>query len=96
MQTFKLSYRNYAQIENPPILHRKEQFVAKNHPLWKKFCRLTKQEVCHGLYENLESIGTRLGWQSILKEKGLRLAGHRVLAAARKARTRPLFESEGG
>ena len=65
--------------DNPPILHRKEAFLAPDHPLFAKFARLTRQEEQHGLYAETATIGTRDGWQARLAAAGLRLRGHRLV-----------------
>ena len=70
---------DFASSANPPILHRKEQFVAPDHPLREKFARLTKQEERFGLFEHPQTIGRREGWEAALAEKGVELRGHRVV-----------------
>ncbi len=82
LQTFKMHYRRYTETENPPLLHRKEEFVKLDDPSYSKYQRLTKQEEAKGLYEQPWLIGTRQGWNEILKHKRLRLAGHRLLRIA--------------
>jgi DNA phosphorothioation-associated putative methyltransferase len=77
--TFQLDRRDYSESANPPILHRKEEFVSRDHPMRPRFARLTKQEVAHGLFEHPTDIGTRRAWEAILHEKGLRIKGHRLL-----------------
>ena len=49
----KLSHRvtNYLKQENPPILHRKETMISKNHELYDHFCMLTQEGEAAGLYE---------------------------------------------
>ena len=79
LQTFRIQYRDYSDSENPPILHRKEEFVSSSYPLCERFSRLTKQEEHHGLYETVERIGTRNGWNQILEKKGWFLRGHRLV-----------------
>ena len=79
LQTFQIRDRRYDSWSNPPILHRKETFLEPGHPSYAKFARLTRQEESHGLYANPSSIGTREGWETVLSEKGLTLAGHRVV-----------------
>lgn len=74
----KLIYRDFRQSENPPVLHRKETFVAASYPQRDLFARLTSQEERHGLLSS-RTIGTRLGWLESLDEKGLTLRGHRVV-----------------
>ena len=78
LQTFRVRERDYTSSRNPPILHRKETFVASDHPLHGKFARLTRQEELKGLYEAPTHIGTRRGWDELLSEKGLVLRGHRL------------------
>ena len=73
---------DYAQSANPPILHRKETFLHPDHALHARFARLTRQEEQHGLLTDTASIGTREGWESRLRERGLRLKGHRVVKAS--------------
>ena len=82
LQTFRVELRDYRASKNPPILHRKEEFVAEDYPLRTKFSRLTQQEERWGLYERPESIGTRDGWAAALRARGVRLHGHRVVKVA--------------
>lgn len=79
LQTFRVKVRDFGTYRNPPILHRKELFVPKDHPLHAKFERLTRIEEQKGLYEDPETIGTRDGWNAALRAKGLSLKGHRLL-----------------
>ncbi len=79
LQAFHIQYYEYMDSKNPPIIHRKEEFIAADHPYKAKFSRLTKQEECSGLYEDTSSIGTRKGWEAMLEKKGLRFSGHRLL-----------------
>jgi DNA phosphorothioation-associated putative methyltransferase len=88
LQTFRVHRRDYVSNSNPPILHRKELFVAPKHPLREKFARLTAQEERAGLLDSPESIGTRDGWTSLLSARGLALRGHR-LVTAKQAPTQP-------
>jgi DNA phosphorothioation-associated putative methyltransferase len=72
--------RDYSLSANPPILHRKESFVAEDFPGYSKFSRLTKQEERFGLLGvDTQLIGNRDGWQARLDELGLALNGHRVV-----------------
>ncbi len=79
LQTFRIEMRHFSTSKNPPIIHRKEEFVTESHPLHTKFARLTAQEERHGLYESPERIGTRAGWEQVLHERGVSLRGHRVV-----------------
>ena len=70
--------RNYRASRNPPILHRKEMLVSTQHPGHRKFARLTRAEEAAGLFEHPEIIGTRNGWNQVLDQQGVVLAGHQL------------------
>jgi DNA phosphorothioation-associated putative methyltransferase len=88
----RISYRHYSDSPNPPILHRKEQFVATDYPLRAKFARLTASEERAGLFEDLATIGTRDGWQEALADRGLRIRGHRLLRPGGRSTARRIEE----
>lgn len=71
----KLSVRkaDYSNSENPPILHRKETFVAESHPKWAVFCEITNEGEAAGLFENTRSIGFQRNWEKLVQKKGLKL-----------------------
>lgn len=76
--------RDYADSLNPPILHRKETFVADDYPHRAKFARLTEQEERWGLFDDdTHKIGTAQGWSRRLMACGVALRGHRVVRATR-------------
>jgi len=74
-----IKWRDFTESNNPPILHRKETFLAPDDPRFEKFARLTKQEERYGLYDEPSIIGTREGWESVLEQRGVTLRGHRVV-----------------
>lgn len=75
----KVRQDDYARRENRPILHRKEHFLPESHPKVDEFRRMTEQEERAGLYENTRTIGFEMNWKKLLKEKGLRHRGHRLI-----------------
>lgn len=79
LDTFHIDYREYSNSTNPFILHRKEILLAPEHPLRRKFARLTELEERFDLYERPEVIGTRDGWRRVLEERGVYIAGHKVM-----------------
>jgi DNA phosphorothioation-associated putative methyltransferase len=79
MRTRQLECLEYSQRENPPILHRKESFLHEDHPLRKKFARLTLQEEKAGLLDETASIGCRDGWNQRLFDRGFAIRGHRLV-----------------
>lgn len=74
--------RDYRSRDNPPVLHRKELFVAHDHPKRQTFERLTSQEERHGLLQDTNAIGTRDGWTRRLRDSGWELRGHRLVRMA--------------
>jgi DNA phosphorothioation-associated putative methyltransferase len=78
-------YREYADLENPPVLHRKEDLVGPEYPMRERFRRLTRQEEKQGLYQDTSRIGTQEGWMSLLAAKGLVIKGHRLYRSGPKA-----------
>ena len=71
--------RDYSGSDNPPILHRKEAFVAADYPLRDRFERLTRQEERWSLYACPGEIGTRNGWNALLERYGFCYRGHRMV-----------------
>ena len=79
LQTFRTRTRRYDPARNPPVLHRKEAFVAPGYPRRELFERLTVNEEGHGLYADTSLIGTRDGWQRVLSDAGLGFRGHKLV-----------------
>jgi DNA phosphorothioation-associated putative methyltransferase len=87
LRTRQLDCYDYAAVDNPPILHRKETVLSQDDPLYQKFARLTSQEERYGLLEDTATIGTRLGWEDRLRQNGLTLKGHRLVREAKSGAT---------
>ena len=68
----KLSVReaSYKDSTNPPILHRKETFVADDYPLREEFCGITAEGESIDLYENTRTIGFKQSWERLISRKG--------------------------
>ena len=79
LRTLDLNCYDYTTSVNPPILHRKETFVAQDYDGYDKFARLTRQQERAGLLEDTSKIGTRDGWAYRLKQRGYELRGHRLV-----------------
>lgn len=84
LRTRQIDSTDYAQSTNPPVLHRKETFLAGDHALYAKFARLTAQEEKQGLLDDAGKIGTREGWSARLAERGFALKGHRLVKSGRQ------------
>jgi len=78
----RMKHRSFAGSGNPPILHRKEAFLANDDFRHTKFARLTAQEELAGLLDRPD-IGTVEGWSHALRSCGLKLVGHRLTPASR-------------
>lgn len=79
--TGKVSRSRYGADGNPPILHRKEAFVAADDPAAAAWARLTAQEESAGLYDHPVVIGFKATWEGLLRDKGLAYRGHDLIEA---------------
>jgi DNA phosphorothioation-associated putative methyltransferase len=77
----------YAHNLNPPILHRKEAFLALNNPHRAAFAALTQAEDAAGLYEHPATIGFKLNWERLLRSKGLVVEGNQLRQVTATAAT---------
>lgn len=77
----RITYKDFSNSENPPILHRKETFVPDTYPGREKFSRITRQEERAGLLD-AHGIGRRNEWEVLLDNYGYKLRGHRLVRAA--------------
>ena len=82
LRDLHVKFTDYEKSKNPPVLHRKETFVAQSYPLYEQFAKLTKQEEEAGLLEHANNIGTRDGWVERLKEKRASILDHSVIREA--------------
>lgn len=89
LRTFHLKVRDFQQSENPPILHRKELFVDADYSQRAVFASLTKMEEEAGLFVNPAKIGTRQAWEDLLRNSGVRLDGHILIAGQGDAEAEP-------
>ena len=70
---------DYSQHDDPPLVHRKDEYLPASHPLRDKFARLTKQEDRRGLLDDLNAVRTQEQWRSQLHDAGFKLVGHRLV-----------------
>lgn len=77
----KGTYResDYSRSDNPPILHRKETFLAPDHHAVPLFREITLEGEEAGLYENARSIGFKRSWERLIARKGYMLAAGRLV-----------------
>lgn len=79
LRTLDVRYRDFRQSANPPVLHRKETFVAPGYVGREKFAKLTAREERSGLLMDGTAIGTKQRWEDALASRGLCLQGHRLV-----------------
>lgn len=82
LATGRVRRHDYSKSHNPPILHRKETFLAPDHPLADIYSALTQAEEAEGLYEENHIIGFKRNWETLLLSKGLAYEGHRLIRMA--------------
>ena len=76
-----VTWARYLDPRTRPVLHRKEEFVAKDYPRHALFAALSRAEDRHGLYSDPAVIRTAGEWDAVLRERGLKISGHRLSAA---------------
>ncbi len=79
LRTLELDCYDYTTSSNPPILHRKETFLAEDYPGYAMFAELTRREEERGLLKDAAGIGTRERWEERLREAGVRIEAHEVV-----------------
>jgi DNA phosphorothioation-associated putative methyltransferase len=77
--TQEISDRYYNKSNNPPLLHRKETFVASDYPNYLAFEHLTTMEAALGLLADSRSIGTRRDWELRLRENRIAFIEHNLI-----------------
>jgi DNA phosphorothioation-associated putative methyltransferase len=79
-QTYR--YRTYAGSLNPPVLHRKELLLPKDHPQQELFQLLTKSAEQIGLFEDPNRIGFKRAWETLLSHRGYKAIGNELIPIA--------------
>lgn len=79
LRRLSVRYLDYSERDDPPVLHRKELFVAAGYPRRDMFANLTRSEEAHGFLSQANPIGTRRAWEAVLKARGYALRGHRLV-----------------
>ena len=93
LATSRVSYRTYQDSLTPPILHRKELMLPREHPRWAEFKSLTKTAEELGLFQEPTRIGFREHWLRLVREKGYQIAGHELIPIANDDIAEPSGES---
>lgn len=91
----RVSYRNYADSLNPPILHRKELLLPPDHPDRPRFAALTTQAESLGLFVESRSIGFREAWAARIAAAGYRIDDHELLPLGNAVEPVGIAEADG-
>lgn len=75
----RVEYHDLRDTANPPIIHRKDAFVADDYPTRQRFARLTQQEERYGLLDAPLPIGRQQQWEAWLEAHDVEVRGHRVV-----------------
>jgi DNA phosphorothioation-associated putative methyltransferase len=78
----RVETRHYANSYNPPILHRKEQFIPISHPRRSEFIDLTQTAEQLGLFDNTLRIGFKRAWEDLIAERGFLVCGNEFIPLA--------------
>jgi len=74
----RVSYQDYRESDNPPILHEKDLLVGTDYPLHEKFAQLSQKERDRGLLDDYGPIRTRRGWEKCLEQYCSLVKGHQL------------------
>jgi DNA phosphorothioation-associated putative methyltransferase len=77
LRGLSVSYQDYSHLPNPPILVRKEAFVAVSYPHYQKFAKLSRQEEKLGIFDKFGGFKER-ELLNCLEENCVRIKGHRL------------------
>ncbi len=72
-------YRTYENSLTPPILHRKELLLPKDHPQQAAYEALTQSAKQIGLFDDPNRIGFKQAWDALLIQRGYRVIGHELV-----------------
>ncbi|WP_041795168.1 DNA phosphorothioation-associated putative methyltransferase [Pararhodospirillum photometricum] len=77
--TGKVSFRDFRESPNPPILHRKELLLPRDHPDAATFVKLTRDLEALGMFDDPIRVGFRIQWEELLRARGYRVSGHDLI-----------------
>ena len=84
----RVTYRNYEDSFNPPVLHRKELLLSSDDSRRPVYERLTAELETQGFFEDPVRIGFKLQWDKLLTERGFRVIGHQLVPIGNENRGR--------
>jgi hypothetical protein len=77
LRDLSVSYQDYSDMYNPPILLRKEAFVTASYPHYEKFAKLTRQEEKLGILDR-GAVKKHREWVKCLEENCVKIKDHKL------------------
>lgn len=77
LRGLSVSYQDYSNLSNPPILVKKEAFVSSSYPHYQMFAKLSRQEEKLGILDKSGGFKER-ELLNCLEEKCVKIKGHRL------------------
>jgi DNA phosphorothioation-associated putative methyltransferase len=81
----EVTFRNYANSRNPPILHRKELLLSPDDARSARYSALTEAAEAIGLFDDTRRIGFREHWYQLIAERGYTLERNELVPVANDA-----------
>jgi DNA phosphorothioation-associated putative methyltransferase len=78
LRDLHVTYRDYDEDDDPPILHQKDALITPDHPFYAKWSKLTRQEEDWGLLDDWQKISRRSGWLKCLEDHCSFIQNHRL------------------
>ncbi len=91
LATHQVKVWDYADSDNPPILHRKETFMRPDYPQYSLFKHLSELEEKLGLLDNSRHIGTRQDWEKCLNRYHITFIDHYLACHLPNSRNQPFM-----
>jgi hypothetical protein len=77
LRDLSVSYQDYSDLYNPPILVRKEAFVTASYPHYEKFAKLSRQEEKLGMLDS-GAVKKHREWVKCLEENCVKIKDHKL------------------
>ena len=77
LRDLSVSYQDYSDVYNPPLLVRKEAFVSPSYPHYEKFAKLTRQEEKLGILDG-GAVRKYREWVQCLEDNCVKIKEHRL------------------
>jgi DNA phosphorothioation-associated putative methyltransferase len=94
--TSLVTYRDFRESLNPPILHRTELFLDEDHPRKRELGELTSSCEGIGLFDEPSKIGFKRQWEQLVASKGYQVVGFELVPLANQTEFESIHTSPTG